>query len=315
MVKVKGQISEIAVCLVDAGDSTKEMAAQFFAELATKGNALYNVILDIASRLSDPEVGVNEEKFQVVCCELFRHIAADKQCESLMERFLLRFRATTDERHWRDISFCLSRLSYTEKSLKKMLDRFSCFADKLADDAIYTNFMTIIEKSTQRLKLKPGAKEEIITELTAKIDVAHNRGVEDAEAMETATENLLKKPSTKGQSRKKRRTRRGNASSDEDDYASDTSTCSRISTTSSVSVTQRTGARRSTRKVAPMNPLENLLHQLEEESDEDQENLTPAPKTKVGKKLALSSSDEEISAEAVLTPAAFRGRSTRSRRK
>ena len=36
MVKVKGQISEIAVCLVDEENSIKEMAAQFFSELATK---------------------------------------------------------------------------------------------------------------------------------------------------------------------------------------------------------------------------------------------------------------------------------------
>ena len=36
MVKVKGQISEIAACLVDKEDQIKQLAAQFFSELANK---------------------------------------------------------------------------------------------------------------------------------------------------------------------------------------------------------------------------------------------------------------------------------------
>ena len=60
-----------------------------------QGRALYNVLLDIVSRLSDAEVGVSEEQFRVICTELFSHMNNDKQSESLMERFVLRFRATS----------------------------------------------------------------------------------------------------------------------------------------------------------------------------------------------------------------------------
>ncbi len=40
------------------------LAKLFFAELAKKGNTLYNVMPDIVSRLSDPEVGIEEEQFR-----------------------------------------------------------------------------------------------------------------------------------------------------------------------------------------------------------------------------------------------------------
>lgn len=42
------------------------MARAFFSELAQKGNALYNVLPDIVSRLSDPVVGLKEEDFHTV---------------------------------------------------------------------------------------------------------------------------------------------------------------------------------------------------------------------------------------------------------
>lgn len=42
------------------------MAKEFFSELAHKGNALYNVMPDIVSRLSDPEVGLPEDEFRTV---------------------------------------------------------------------------------------------------------------------------------------------------------------------------------------------------------------------------------------------------------
>lgn len=55
----------MTVCLVDQNDRLKQLSRLFFRELAQKGNALYNVMPDIISRLSDPEVGVDEVKFRL----------------------------------------------------------------------------------------------------------------------------------------------------------------------------------------------------------------------------------------------------------
>ena len=40
--------------------------------------------------------------------------------------------------------------------------------------------------------------QEMLTELAAKIEVAHNRGVEDADALENASENANNKKPSKG---------------------------------------------------------------------------------------------------------------------
>ena len=57
MIKVKGQISDMALCIMDECDKISNMAKLFFTELSRKGNALYNVMPDIVSRLSDPAAG------------------------------------------------------------------------------------------------------------------------------------------------------------------------------------------------------------------------------------------------------------------
>lgn len=43
-----------------------DMARMFFMELSQKGNTLYNVMPDIISRLSTPELKLEEEKFKTI---------------------------------------------------------------------------------------------------------------------------------------------------------------------------------------------------------------------------------------------------------
>jgi condensin complex subunit 1 len=66
MVKVKGQISELASCIVDEDSRIAGLAKLFFHELAKKGNAIYNIIPDMVSRLSDVEIGVEESNFRII---------------------------------------------------------------------------------------------------------------------------------------------------------------------------------------------------------------------------------------------------------
>ncbi|XP_022111340.1 condensin complex subunit 1-like isoform X2 [Acanthaster planci] len=66
MVKVKGQISEMATCIVDSDERIASLAKLFFFELSKKGNAIYNVMPDMISRLSDPECGMDQVQFKTV---------------------------------------------------------------------------------------------------------------------------------------------------------------------------------------------------------------------------------------------------------
>ncbi|KAJ1560409.1 Condensin complex subunit, partial [Cladochytrium tenue] len=63
MVKVKGQLSEMAKCLEDTDKRVSDLAKLFFTELATKDNAVYNNLPDIISNLSREETDRCAKKF------------------------------------------------------------------------------------------------------------------------------------------------------------------------------------------------------------------------------------------------------------
>ncbi|KAI9032255.1 non-SMC mitotic condensation complex subunit 1-domain-containing protein [Hyaloraphidium curvatum] len=147
MVKVKGQISEMAKCLEDSDSRISDLAKLFFTELATKDNAIYNNLPDIISNLSS-ENGVDEETFQSIMAFLLEFIDKEKQTENIAEKLCLRFRNATSERQWRDISFCLSLLSFkSERTVKKLIDNQALYADKLHEDAVFKHFEDIIGKA------------------------------------------------------------------------------------------------------------------------------------------------------------------------
>lgn len=66
MLRVRGQISELAVCIVDKDEEIRKDARHFFKALSQKGNALYNVMPDILSHLTDPELNLNEADFHEI---------------------------------------------------------------------------------------------------------------------------------------------------------------------------------------------------------------------------------------------------------
>ncbi|XP_021046106.1 condensin complex subunit 1 [Mus pahari] len=181
MVKVKGQVSEMAVLLIDPVPQIAALAKNFFNELSHKGNAIYNLLPDIISRLSDPEGGVEEEPFHTIMKQLLSYITKDKQTESLVEKLCQRFRTARTERQYRDLAYCMSQLPLTERGLHKMLDNFECFGDKLLDESVFSAFLSIVGK------LRRGAKPEgkaIIDEFEQKLRACHTRGMDGIEELE-----------------------------------------------------------------------------------------------------------------------------------
>uniref|UniRef100_A0A1A8NDX5 Condensin complex subunit 1 n=1 Tax=Nothobranchius rachovii TaxID=451742 RepID=A0A1A8NDX5_9TELE len=83
VLKVKGQVSEVAVLLIDPEVHISSLALNFFNELSSKGNAIYNLLPDIISRLSDPERGMSSEDFNTIMKQLFSYITKERQTESL----------------------------------------------------------------------------------------------------------------------------------------------------------------------------------------------------------------------------------------
>ncbi|XP_070350224.1 condensin complex subunit 1 isoform X2 [Equus asinus] len=213
MVKVKGQVSEMAVLLIDPAPHIAALAKSFFSELSHKGNAIYNLLPDIISRLSDPAGGVEEEPFHTIMKQLLSYITKDKQTETLVEKLCQRFRTARTERQYRDLAYCVSQLPLTERGLRKMLDNFDCFGDKLSDESIFSAFLSVVSK------LRRGAKPEgkaIIDEFEQRLRACHTRGLDAMEELEIGQGGSQRAPSAKKQSSVSRHQHLTPAASDND---------------------------------------------------------------------------------------------------
>ncbi|XP_012493320.1 PREDICTED: condensin complex subunit 1 [Propithecus coquereli] len=213
MVKVKGQVSEMAVLLIDPEPQIAALAKNFFNELSHKGNAIYNLLPDIISRLSDPEAGVEEVPFHIIMRQLLSYITKDKQTESLVEKLCQRFRTARTERQHRDLAYCVSQLPLTERGLRRMLDSFDCFGDKLSDESVFSAFLSVVGK------LRRGAKPEgkaIIDEFEQKLRAFHTRGLDGIEELEIGQGGSQRAPSARKQSTVSRYQPLASAVSDDD---------------------------------------------------------------------------------------------------
>lgn len=152
MIRVRGQLSDMAICIVDEDENIRNVTKEFFKEISHKSNILYNVLPDIISRLSSNDSQIEEEKYHVIMKYIMGLIHKDRQVESLVEKLCLRFRITSNERQWRDIAFCLSLLTYSEKTMKKLIDHVPYFKDKIQVDEVYDCFKAIINNANKAAK-------------------------------------------------------------------------------------------------------------------------------------------------------------------
>jgi condensin complex subunit 1 len=74
MIKVKGQLGEMAKCLEDPDPRISDLAKLFFKELSTKDNALYNNLQDVISHLSVGKFKVDEDSFEKTMRFIFTFI-------------------------------------------------------------------------------------------------------------------------------------------------------------------------------------------------------------------------------------------------
>ena len=176
MIKVKGQISDMALCIADDNTKISSLAKHFFSELAQKGNALYNVMPDIISRLSDAAADVSEEKFRVIMGFIIGLIEKDKHLEALVEKLCHRFRATQVSRQWRDLAYCLALFTFNDKAVKKLSENFTCYNDKLHEDTVYTSITSILVHAR---KLGKTETKVIIDELEERLEKAREKCLED----------------------------------------------------------------------------------------------------------------------------------------
>ncbi|KAF8986383.1 non-SMC mitotic condensation complex subunit 1-domain-containing protein [Cyathus striatus] len=212
MIKVKGQLGEMAKCLENKDTRISDLAKLFFSELSTKDNAIYNNLPDVISHLSTGEHAVDEETFQSTLKYIFTFIEKEKQAENIVEKLCQRFRLSEDPRQWRDIAFCLSLLPFkSERSVKKLIEGLQFYRDKLHEPKVFERFTEILAKARMnKSKDKPDAEldefEKILEE--------HRQQGEEDQAFERRVEG--KKAAAKKRATRKTARKRVQADDDSD---------------------------------------------------------------------------------------------------
>ncbi|KAF8269469.1 non-SMC mitotic condensation complex subunit 1-domain-containing protein [Lactarius quietus] len=203
MIKVKGQLGEMAKCLEDDEPRIADLAKLFFTDLSTKDNAIYNNLPDVISHLSVGEHAMDEEGFQRTMRYIFTFIEKEKQAESIVEKLCQRFRLSEDTRQWRDIAFCLSLLPFkSERSVKKLVEGLPFYRDKLHEEGVYARFQEILVKARSNKAANKSDSE--LNEFETVLEENRRQGAED-QAFEKRVEG-------KKAAAKKRATRRSTSS-------------------------------------------------------------------------------------------------------
>ncbi|KAI0750990.1 non-SMC mitotic condensation complex subunit 1-domain-containing protein [Daedaleopsis nitida] len=204
MVKVKGQMGEMAKCIQDTDERISDLARLFFSELSTKDNAIYNNLPDVISHLSVGAHAIDEDAFHDTMKYIFSFIEKEKQAENIVEKLCQRFRLSEEPRQWRDIAYCLSLLPFkSERSVKKLIEGLQFYRDKLRDEGVFERFQEILQKArANKSANKPDAE---LNEFETILDENRRQGAEDQEFERNVqgTKAAAKKRQTRRTQRKK----------------------------------------------------------------------------------------------------------------
>ncbi|XP_053985432.1 condensin complex subunit 1-like isoform X2 [Hylaeus volcanicus] len=208
MVRIRGQISELALCIVDEDFEIRESAKQFFGGFSQKSNALYNIMPDILSQLTDPNLDISESDFREVLKHILGLLQKEKQIETIIDRICVRFQLATTERQWRDFSYCLSLLQFGPKSIQRLIECLPLLKEKIYHQEVLKALQNVVEQC----KKKPNTKVAG-TELEEKIE----------ELLKGRTENgdneIMPPPQAPVKRNRVKRLRRKSSSDEEDDDA------------------------------------------------------------------------------------------------
>ena len=197
MVKVKGNVCEIALCLQDQEPRIRDMARLLFHELSKRTNSpIYNLLPDIVSQLS--QLNLKQDVFREIMLFLLSFITKDRQNEMLVEKLIQRFPKCTSINQKADLAYCIAQLKVNDKCIKCLNENFKLYKDALFDEDVLRNFLSVVSKAKKNTKLDT---KDTIEELEKKLTDQAGEGMENVKASNKALR--AKKRAAKRVARKK----------------------------------------------------------------------------------------------------------------
>merc|ERR1711924_119859 len=155
MLKMSGHIGNLAKCIIDTENRIQVISRDFFYNLTKKehkhSNSIYNLLPDIISHLSS-DVSLEPQLFREIMSYVLSLINKENHIEGLIDKLLLRLTRNKDAKYLRDISFCISQLTLTEKGIKKLSDQVEMYQEALKDVDVSEYFRCLIVKSRKSAK-------------------------------------------------------------------------------------------------------------------------------------------------------------------
>jgi len=200
MVKVKGQVCEIVLCLRDPDQRIRDTSRLLFHELSKRSNnPVYNLLPDIISQLSQIELA--KDDFRSILAFLLGYIKKEKQNEMLIEKLCQRFPKCQTIGQKADISYCMAQLKVNERSIKCLVDNFKLYKDAIHDDDVKRNFSSILSKAKKFAK--PELKQAL-EEFERKLNEEAQVGLENENADERTKKARARASKKVGRQRRKK---------------------------------------------------------------------------------------------------------------
>jgi len=179
MVKVKGQVCEIALCLEEDDQRIRDLARLLFFELSKRSNnPIYNLLPDIISRLSQKDIP--KETFRKIMSLMLGLIKKDRQIETLVVKLIQRFPTCDSITQKADLAFCLANLpKLNEKCMKSLNDNFKLYKDALFDEDVFSSFASILTKAEKFTRIE---MKDSLDEWRKKLESENKSGLENHRA-------------------------------------------------------------------------------------------------------------------------------------
>lgn len=253
MIRVKGQMSEMALCIVDENEEIRLFTKQFFEELSQKGNVLYNILPDILSKLTSKDVDVDEDGFHEIVKHILGLLSKERETDALLDKICQRLKMAETDRQCRDLAYCLSLLQLGKKGILRLTTNLPLIKNKLYIREVQKALKDIIEIARKKVE-----NREICGQLENDIDKLLDNDDEDMDEDREAMPPPLAPPKKSAPSKKKTKKKRSDSSDEEQDEDEENVFRNEVNTSTRRSSRSKTPSSKSSkRKTGDLSPEED----------------------------------------------------------
>jgi non-SMC mitotic condensation complex subunit 1 len=159
-----GDISkQISSTASSAGDTVTDTGRGDKMVMATEDdNEVVAVAVVDIDESSLPSKVLSQKEFQNTLHFLLSFVKKDKQADLLFERLIIRLSLAQTVRQRRNIAYCISELTVSQKGLKKLIDSFKTLREALHDSQVFDCIRSTVSKAKRAFSFRSGGAAGVV---------------------------------------------------------------------------------------------------------------------------------------------------------